>query len=273
MSDLTLPPPAWEGSGFQPAGRARWLWIPLYAIAVLLLLAWKIEALSLPPRPPVIRVALAMEPPEYRPPIGPRPGPPGGSHRQGNVMIDVRLLSVPALEVVTAPPQRVLPVVDTELRALEPPMVLDRSLPVGAHGNGVPRGDGHGFGRGHGDGVGNGTGMGGQGLLKLVKSVMPDYDRAAELAPIDGQSVKVRLRVGADGVPQEATLVSGHGRRESFPAILKAALRWRFMVPAGFADQAPFEVVVDFTYHKAAVRSGRAAQMAEVTELKPVELR
>jgi len=114
--------------------------------------------------------------------------------------------------------------------------------------------------------------MGGQGVLKLVKSVSPDYGNASDLAPIDGQSVKVRLWVGADGVPSEATLVSGNGRPETIHVILQAALRWRFKVPDGFIDQAPFEVLVDFTYHKATTRGRKAAQMVEITELKPVDL-
>ncbi|WLT32103.1 hypothetical protein [Geothrix sp. PMB-07] len=247
------------------------MWLPLYGAVVLGLLCWRVD-LSVPPSlPAVVGVSLAsFEPPEFRPLPGPAPGPPGGSNRKGNDAIDARLLTLPALDVIEAPPTRVLPVVEPEFQPSAPPLIVDKSLPVVPGGNGVPRGDGLGFGRGHGDGVGNGTGQGGRGILKLVKSVAPDYSHDPALSPIDGQRVKVCLQVGKDGVPFDARVVSAAGYEPSFPATLKVALAWRFQVPKGFASRAPFEVFVDFTYRQDQAKAKRPGRSTQVSEVAPI---
>ncbi len=249
------------------------LWLPLYTLALVGLLGWRVAAPTEAGAPPskVVRLMLkAFDPPRYAPDPGRLPGPAGGSHRKGDGAIDVRLLALPALEEIHQPPARILPILEPELRPLDAPLTIDKSLPVRAGGNGVPRGDGAGFGRGHGDGVGDGSGQGDTALLKLIRSVLPDYSQSKEEAPLDGQLVKVRVRVGADGVPIEAMPVSGNGRKGSLRAILRAAMQWRFEVPKGFASQAPFEVFVDFSYHKVPFVSPEASWLTKVSEVKPV---
>ncbi|MBI1754400.1 MAG: hypothetical protein HY014_18175 [Acidobacteria bacterium] len=262
--------PEWHPRDLKRSTLGRWLWFPFYGAVVFGLLCWRVELPGLP-SPVVARVALdSFDPPEYRPAPGRAPGPAGGSNRKGNDAIDARLLTLPALDVVEVPPARVLEALEPEFQPLASPLTIDKSLPVMAGGNGVPRGDGIGFGRGHGDGVGNGAGERGLGILKLITSVTPDYSSDSTLSPMNGQHVKVRLQVGKDGVPFAAMVVSAAGHEPSYPAVLKAALAWRFLVPKGFAGRAPFEVFVNFTYRQDQAKAMRPERSSRVIEVAPV---
>lgn len=279
MDARLQPPPGPPEFGQVPACR-RWvtvsLWGPIYGLVVLGLLCLRMGGDPAPVNVPplAIRVVLGpFDPPRFAPEPGRLPGPSGGSHRLGSGTIDVRLLELPALETVRTPPERILPILEPEILPAVPPLALDKSLPVHAGGNGVPRGDGAGFGRGHGDGVGPGSGRDGKGILKLLRSVSPQYPTGTYDAPIDGQSVRVKLQVSAEGLPIRAAVVGGRGRQSTFAAIVQAALQWRFEVQKEFAGLAPFEVLVEFTYRQEASRKGNLDQVTEVLELKPVELR
>lgn len=195
--------------------------------------------------------------PRYEPAPEARPGPAGGSNRLGTGSIDPGLLKLPSPELIRTPPPALpdplavgLPEtkrpLDFDRPALPSPLVVDRSLPVRMGGNGAFAGDGEGFGRGHGNGVGDGSGGGAQGGIRLLKSVSIVHHGQRGDPPLQGQTVKVRLWIGADGIPLDAEVLSGPARVQG--EVRQAALDWRFQVPAHLKAQAPLQVIIDFRF-------------------------
>lgn len=223
----------------------------------------------------------SFQPPTYSNEVRGSPGPAGGSNKDGTGSIDPALLAKDAIDVIVRPPEflaQVAPIdTVTSIRDLAPlttllpaSYTLDKSLPAKPGGNGAYKGDGKGFGRGHGDGVGDGSGGGGNevlptGALILLKAVEPDYQRIRNAVPIDGDMIKIQLRVNAHGVPEDAIPLSGPAYL--YPIVLRAALGWRFKPLPEYAHLAPHLVVIEFTY-----RLGPKAA-SSIKELSPVILK
>ena len=103
-----------------------------------------------------------------------------------------------------------------------------------------------------------------RGILRHRKAARPRWGTRPLEAPKDGDRVEVRLLVNADGVPIRALPLSG--RMVLYPAVLQAARKGRFDVPQAYANRAPFEVTVEFTYRLGVDES------SQVQELRPVVL-
>lgn len=125
-----------------------------------------------------------------------------------------------------------LPTVDRSLHLFNP------HLPVEAGGNGVARGTGHDVARGQGSGPSF------DHKMVLVHEVRISHRLQRGESADPAIPVRVRVEIGADGVPLEARFVSG-------PLFLKtlaidAALQWRFEPLAIHGLSAPQSVVVNF---------------------------
>lgn len=201
--------------------------------------------------------AMLIEPlPEV---ISGAPGEAGGSNRKGNGSIDRSLLNTAK---PSGPPRQPLPMADLQLQsqptpvgaltAAEPIRVdsrlppLDKALPIHPGGNGVSQGDGEGFGGGTGDGIGNGHGGGGLTLLKA--STVTYYSRRGE-PPLTGQVVRIRLLVGAEGIPTDAQVMLGPTQVRELARM--AALEWRFQVPKALKPRAPIPVFIEIRFKTA----------------------
>lgn len=177
--------------------------------------------------------------------VGPE-GPGGAGHREGTSTIDPRLVSVRtttlSMPTDAVDPEEPGPSPRAEWGGLS----LNPALPLQAGGNGLARGTGRDAARGPG------------GLIrppvpvpvpdrKLVPTrQVPIHRRLApgEEGAATRQPVRVRILIGADGVPFQATVVSG-------PAILhddarKAALAWRFEPLGSHGLEAPASVTLVF---------------------------
>jgi len=213
----------------------------------------------------------------WMPQTGPQTGGPsqmpGGSNRLDQGTLSYALASIPLADAKVE--IRVSPVdqgLDTPVRPF-----IDMSLPMKAQGNGIPIGDGKGFGRGHGDNFGNGNG-GGAGApsldrqaiiekLKLKKSVQPSWSDKPGESPEDGDIVRVRVTLDASGIPTEAVPISG--KKDLCPVVLEAAKKWRFVVPDGFEEFAPFSVVIAFTYRLSDKPSSQVQELSPVILSRP----
>lgn len=252
-------PPRYDRSPAEARLPALGLATLLMAL-ILWLFSWQRMASSQTAAPRSIAVMLnGGAAPQYEMEPDERPGPAGGSNRRGNGSIDPGLLRLPSVAVVRTPPAHLaeplaidLPqatrLPEVALPALPTPLVVDKSLPVRLGGNGAFKGDGEGFGRGHGNGVGDGSGggKGGGGALKLIKYVSIVHEGNPGDDPLQGRSVHVRLWIGADGIPQEAEVLSGPSRVHE--EVRRAALEWRFEVPPHLKAQAPIAVTIDFRF-------------------------
>jgi hypothetical protein len=125
-----------------------------------------------------------------------------------------------------------LPTVDRSLQLFNP------NLPIEAGGNGVAHGTGHDVARGLGSGP------------LFDHKIVPIHEvrifhrlRPGETAN-PAIPAKVRVRIGADGVPLDAVYVSGPSFLET-PAIA-TALQWRFEPLALHGLPAPQRVVINF---------------------------
>lgn len=184
------------------------------------------------------------------------PGEAGGSNRKGNGSIDLSLLTTPNTPGTPQPP---LPTTDLQAQSQPSPNPvptateqirtdfrlppLDKALPIQPGGNGVSQGDGEGFGGGSGDGFGNGQGGGG---LTLLKASTVTYRSNPGDPPLTGKVVRVRLLVGADGIPTEARVLFGPAHTHE--AARKASLEWRFQVPEALKSKAPIPVFIEIRF-------------------------
>lgn len=182
--------------------------------------------------PPVARTVAILLTEPAPPRVGPD-APGGAGHREGSGTLDPRLA---AFTTATAMPSDAidpatlgtLPTADRVLLALNP------ALPLQASGNGLA------------PGTGRDPALGPGGRLRPGAAVpAPDFQLVPirqvtlyhRLGPGEAAAartpVRVRLAIGADGVPTRATVVSGPEFLRA--AALKAALDWRFepLVPHG----------------------------------------
>jgi len=188
-----------------------------------------------------------------------KPGEVGGSNRKGNGSIDRSLLKAANPPEPPVPP---LPTADLQSQSQPTPNAtstaieqirvdsrlppLDKALPIRPGGNGVSQGDGEGFGRGSGDGFGDGQGGGG---LTLLRASTVTYRSNPGEPPLTGKVVRVRLLVGADGIPMEAHVIFGPAHTHE--AARKAALEWRFQVPEALKSRAPIPAFIEIRFKTA----------------------
>lgn len=185
------------------------------------------------------------------------PGEAGGSNRRGNGAIDRILLETPNPPIPPGPP---LPTVDLQTQSQTTPYItlkavekiqvdsrplppLEKALPIYPGGNGAFQGDGEGLGRGHGDGFGDG--QGGGGLTVLKAPTLTYYSKRGD-PPLTGNSVRVRLLVGADGIPTDARVIFGPAHIHE--AARKVTLEWRFQVPKALKPKAPIPVFIEIRF-------------------------
>jgi hypothetical protein len=95
-------------------------------------------------------------------------------------------------------------------------------LPERPGGNGIPRGDG--------------------GISQ--EELQPIYQVWWTSQSLPGVSAVVRLTVGADGVPLEATPISGPPGL--YPRLEHISMQWRFRVPESMKTRAPFYHFITF---------------------------
>jgi len=193
------------------------------------------------------RVDVLLEPaqrgvvPRNLPP-SPTPGDPDGTGTVDPVLLKYAALR-PDLPQATrftpdldAAPPSLLP--DRETRA-----ALTPDLPLAPGGNGMARGDGSRAGRAP-DPRRLTAAPVALDEVRSIKEVMP---RLANMRRGLTGAVRVRVRMDADGVPRSATPLSGP--EETWPAIIEAALQWRFHVPERLRAQAPIRMDILFRLH------------------------
>lgn len=149
-------------------------------------------------------------------------GLPGVGDLQGNDAIDPDLLALP----VTADPNGI---------------PANRSLPVRPGGNGLAKGTGRDM------GAGGGLGGGGRPIpdFKLVPIHRePAWSRLPATDPDLTLPVRVRILIGADGVPFQAVAIAGPERL--YQECVAAALRWRFEPLATHGLTSPYNLVLNF---------------------------
>ena len=173
-------------------------------------------------------------------------GPGGAGHREGTSTLDPRLAGIQ-----TSARSMPTDAVDPDELSLSPRaerigLSLNPALPLQAGGNGLARGTGRDAARGPG------------GLIRPPVPVpvpdqklvplrqVPIYHRLApgEEGAATRQPVRVRILIGDDGVPFQATVVSG-------PALLheealRAAREWRFEPLGGHGLKAPVSLTLTF---------------------------
>lgn len=161
----------------------------------------------------------------------------GAGHPDGTSTRDPLLTQRTKVETLSSddfdPSQiHTLPTVDRSLQVFNP------NLPIQAGGNGVAHGTGHDVARG----LGSGPRFDHKIVLVHEVRISHRLQRGESADP--AIPVRVRVEIGADGVPLEAVFVSG-------PLFLKtlainAALQWRFEPLAPHGLSAPQKVVVNF---------------------------
>jgi hypothetical protein len=168
-----------------------------------------------PPPPPVSHLRPVREG------VGAGRDAQGRGSRYGNDATDPSLAKTSArLDTLAAVPMPEDPPPDAVPLALPTAPVTvagRRDLPLVKGGNGFARGDGLDADR-----------QGGIYGLYVLHAEDADFGQAKR-APVEGDVVKVRVRLHADGIPFAAERISGNP--EFFEACRKAALRWRFLVP------------------------------------------
>jgi len=172
------------------------------------------------PRMPVLRMDVALDPGtlfEFAPHAG-RPGDPKGTNT-----VDPEHLKGqgrrPSLVPPLAESSLVLPQKDT---ISSPQPAWTEGLPVALGGNGIPRGDGGG----------------------IREELQPIHQVWWTNQSLPGVSAVVRLTVGADGVPLEATPISGPP--ELYPRLVRISMQWRFRVTESMKTRAPFYHFITF---------------------------
>jgi hypothetical protein len=188
--------------------------------------------------------AAAIQPP-VRKLVGPQ-GPGGEGHREGTSTLDPRLAGLPT-SALSKPTEAVDPdQLSLAPRAEPVDFSINPALPVQAGGNGLSRG------------TGRDAGLGKGGLMRPpvpVPVASPDFrlvathqvvvnHRMAQGEPTNPQPVRVRILIGEDGIPFQATVVSGpeYLHAES----LRAARAWRFEPPGAHGLKAPVDLVLTF---------------------------
>jgi hypothetical protein len=161
----------------------------------------------------------------------------GAGHPDGTSTRDPLLTQRTKVETLSSddfdPSQiHTLPTVDRSLQLFNP------NLPIEAGGNGIAHGTGHDVARG----AGSGPVFDHKIVLIHEARIFHRLQRGESADPTI--PVRVRVKIGADGVPLEAMFVSG-------PLFLKtlaidAALQWRFEPLAIHGLSAPQTVVVNF---------------------------
>ena len=161
----------------------------------------------------------------------------GAGHPDGTSTRDPLLTQRTKVETLSSddfdPSQiHTLPTVDRSLQLFNP------HLPIKAGGNGVAHGTGHDV------AWGQGSGPSFDHKIVLVHEVRISHRLQRGESADPAIPVRVRVEIGADGVPLEARFVSG-------PLFLKtlaidAALQWRFEPLAIHGLSAPQSVVVNF---------------------------
>lgn len=178
--------------------------------------------------------------PPARNPVGPA-GPGGAGHRGGTGTLDPRLAAYTS--ILSQPSDAIDPeTLGPSPKAERVDLSLNPALPLQAGGNGLARG------------TGRDSALGSGGLIRPPKvldfKLIPTRQVTVQhqLAPGEEsatrQPLRVRILIGEDGVPTQATVVSGPDFLHE--KALKAALEWRFepLVPHGL--RAPLSLTLLF---------------------------
>jgi hypothetical protein len=172
--------------------------------------------------------------------LGPE-GPVGEGHREGTKTLDPRLAA--HATVLSRPSDAVDPDdLASASTAERVNLSLNPALPSQAGGNGLAKG------------TGRDSALGSGGLLqppkamdfKLIptRQVPVSHQLARGEEAASGEMLRVRILIGEDGVPLQATLVSGpEFLREK---AIKAALEWRFEALEPHGLKAPLALVLIF---------------------------
>lgn len=192
-------------------------------------------------------------PPSVRNLVGPQ-GPGGEGHREGTSTLDPRLAGLPA-PALSKPTEAV----DPDLLSLSPraepvDFSINPALPIQAGGNGLSRGTGRDAGLGKGGLIrpparvpapvsARAPGSSPDFRLVPMRQVVVNHRMSAGESSVP-MPVRVRILIGEDGIPFQATVVSGpeYMHAES----LQAALGWRFEPLRAHGLKAPVELVLIF---------------------------
>ena len=178
--------------------------------------------------------------PPARNPVGPD-GPGGAGHREGTGTLDPRLAAFTS--ILSQPSDAVDPeTLSTSPRADAAFLSLNPALPLQDGGNGLARGSGRDSAKGSG------------GLTRPEKAydfrLIPTRQVTVNHQLIPGEeagareALRVLILIGEDGVPTQATLVSGpEFLREK---AIKASLEWRFEALAPHGLKAPLALTLIF---------------------------
>lgn len=202
------------------------------------------QSVSLLLHEPAATSAAAVQPP-VRNLVGPL-APGGEGHREGTSTLDPRLADLPS-----RPLSQPTDAVDPDQLSVSPrgelvDFSINPALPLQAGGNGLSRG------------TGRDPALGKGGLIRpptAVPVAAPDFRlvptrRVAvnhRLSPGEStapEPVRVRILIGEDGIPFQATVVSGPGYLHA--ESLRAARNWRFEPLPSHGLQAPVALVLTF---------------------------
>jgi hypothetical protein len=187
-------------------------------------------------------VALLLEspqlPPIARDPLG------GEGHPLGTSSLDPRLAPV-ATTALPGPSDALDPEeLSRSPRADLASLSLNPALPLQAGGNGLAWGTGRDATRGPGgSGRAQAPGAGPDLQVVPIRQVTPEYQLAPG-QPAISTPVRVRLLIGGDGVPLQATIVSGPAFLHE--KALKAAYQWRFEPLGPHGLEAPLSLTITF---------------------------
>jgi hypothetical protein len=171
--------------------------------------------------------------------LGPK-GPGGAGHREGTNTLDPRLVA--HTSIFSKPSDAMDPdELSVAPKAERVNLSLNPALPLQAGGNGLARGTGR------DSALGNG-GLARPGLgpdFKLIPTKqVPLQHRLGPDESDRGETVRVRLIVGDDGVPTQAFFVSGPVFLQE--KAIKTALEWRYEPLAPHGLKAPLPVNLIF---------------------------
>lgn len=196
------------------------------------------------PKSVTLLLAEVLLPTEAKPPVRNLVGPdaPGGDgHREGTDTIDPRLVGLKA-NTLAMPSDAIDPDALTLSPRAEPvSLSLNPALPVRVGGDGLASGTGRDAARGNG---GRLRPLPVHDFLLVAIRQVPLYHRLGPGETDRKEPTRVRLLIGEDGVPIEATAISG-------PAFLlekarKAALEWRFEPLSPHGLKPPFVLTLTF---------------------------
>lgn len=192
-------------------------------------------------------VALVLKEPDLpglrapvRTPIGPE-GPGGKGHREGTGTLDPRLAA--HTTILSKPSEAVDPgELSASPTAERVSLSLNPALPLQEGGNGLARGTGRDSALGQG-----GLARPPKALdFKLVplRQVTVQHQLTHGEASVAKEPLRVRILIGEDGIPIQATVISGPDFLHE--KALKAALEWRFEPLGPHGLQAPLSLTLIF---------------------------